>query len=63
MACVYLDEQGRCAIYEKRPMGCRKFECDRMSSAKRDMRLKDDRSRYVWKSSGMNGESEGGRGR
>ena len=42
MACVYLDGHGRCAIYGKRPMGCRMFECDRMSSAKRDMRLKDE---------------------
>ncbi len=41
-ACLYLDADGRCSIYEKRPMGCRMFECDRMSSAKRDMRLNEE---------------------
>jgi Fe-S-cluster containining protein len=63
MACVYLDEQGRCAIYEKRPMGCRKFECDRMSSAKRDMRLKDESLPLCLEIIRNEGESEGGRGR
>jgi Fe-S-cluster containining protein len=39
MACLHLDENGRCAIYASRPRGCRLFECDRMRSSTRDMRL------------------------
>ncbi len=41
-ACVYLDASGLCSIYDSRPERCRRFECDRMLTSSRDMRLSDE---------------------
>ncbi|MBN1531374.1 MAG: hypothetical protein JXA20_01800 [Spirochaetes bacterium] len=35
LACPHLDSQGRCDIYENRPMGCRQFHCDSQLRARR----------------------------
>ena len=33
--CRLLDERGRCAVYDARPLGCRTFYCDRASGPTR----------------------------
>ncbi len=41
-ACPYLDINGLCTIYEKRPLGCRDHECSRFIPYKKIGRLGEE---------------------